>query len=36
MALQFADQNNLGALANLLRQEIGLFENSQPYRDVSP
>jgi protein O-mannosyl-transferase len=33
-ALQFADQNNLGALANLLRQEIALFENSQPYRDV--
>jgi tetratricopeptide (TPR) repeat protein len=35
-ALQFADRNNLGALANLLRQEIALFENSQPYRDVPP
>ncbi|MGI9114474.1 MAG: tetratricopeptide repeat protein [Chthoniobacterales bacterium] len=33
-ALQFADQNNLGALANLLRQEIALSENSQAYRDV--
>jgi tetratricopeptide (TPR) repeat protein len=33
-ALRVAEQNNLGALTTLLRQELALFEVSQPYRDV--